>query len=55
MGFRALGQFGQFRRDLGQKPPLHVRFVDGEKLAGAVVDGRDAPHAVQADDPGADA
>ncbi|MND96423.1 hypothetical protein D3C80_887160 [compost metagenome] len=55
MGLSALGQLGQFRRDLGQQPSLHVRLVDGQKLTGAVVDGRNPSHAVQAYDPGADA
>ncbi|MNS16949.1 hypothetical protein D3C72_486130 [compost metagenome] len=55
MSLGALGQLGQFRCDLAQKASLNVRLTDCQQLTGAVVDGRDTPHPVQADNPGADA
>jgi len=50
MGFGARGQFAELGRNLPQRPTDNGRIADGQKLDGAVVDGRDATPAVEADD-----
>src|SRR5690606_13554388 len=54
-GLGAAQQRGQLRRQIGQSRSRRRLFFQTEQPNRLLVEGRDAPLAVQADDPGADA